>query len=161
MKNFIYVFVLALLLGCSYSVYSSSMPHLKTISIKDFENRTDEYQLDTNLAEALSEDFIQDGRLRIVDFTPDCILQGKILDYSNKLATYGSNGVDEYEVRIMYSITFTDLVKNKVIWETNNLVFSQLYSNDENSDIKTEDEAIKKIEQDLFDRIIRESLEDW
>ncbi len=161
MKKIIPTIILTLLLGCTYSVYSSGMPHLKTISIKDFENLTEEYQLDTNLTDALSEDFIQDGRLRIVDIAPDCILQGKILDYSNKLATYGSDGVDEYEVRIMYSLTFTDLVKNEVIWKINNLVFSQLYSNDENSDIKTEDEAIEKIEQDLFDRIMRESLEDW
>ena len=161
MKKIIPTIILTLLFGCTYSVYSSGMPHLKTISIKDFENLTEEYQLDTNLTDALSEDFIQDGRLRIVDIAPDCILQGKILDYSNKLATYGSDGVDEYEVRIMYSLTFTDLVKNEVIWKINNLVFSQLYSNDENSDIKTEDEAIEKIEQDLFDRIMRESLEDW
>jgi len=148
-------------MGCTYSVYSSGMPHLKTVSITEFENQTDQYQLETELTDALSADFIQDGRLRLVDLSPDCVLQGEILDYSDKLATYGSSGVDEYEVRIMYSLEFTDLVKNEVIWKVNNLIFSQIYSNDENSEIKTEEDAVKKIEQDLFDRIMRESLEDW
>ena len=161
MKNLIISIVLILLVGCTYSVYSSGMPHLKTISLVEFENQTDQYELEVSLIETLSENFMRDGRLRLVDLEPDCRLEGKILDYSDKLATYGSTGIDEYEVRILYAVTFTDLVENKEIYHTNSLVLTKIYSNNETSEINTEEEAIKEIEKDLFDRIMRESLEDW
>lgn len=161
MKKIVLITFVVTIIGCTYSVYSSGMPHLKTIAISEFANKTDEFQLESDLLDALSADFIQDGRLRLVDLNPDCRLQGEILDYSNKLATYSSSGVDEYEVRILYSVEFYDLVKNKEVWKISSLVFTQIYANDETSEVKTEADAVKEIEQDLFDRIMRESLEDW
>lgn len=161
MKNSFICIVIIVFVGCTYSVYSSGMPHLKTISLVEFENQTDQYELEVSLVESLSENFMRDGRLRLVDLEPDCRLEGKILDYSKKLATYGSTGIDEYEVRILYAVTFSDLVENKEIYQTNSLVLTEVYSNNQTSEINTEEEAIKEIEKELFDRIMRESLEDW
>ncbi|MFO7895727.1 MAG: LPS assembly lipoprotein LptE [Candidatus Cloacimonadales bacterium] len=161
MKNLIISLVLLTIVGCTYSVYSSGLPHLKTISIEEFENETEQYELEVSLIESLSREFMRDGRLRLVDLEPDCLLEGKILDYSNKLATYGSTGIDEYEVRILYAVTFTDLVENKEIYKSSSLVLTKIYSNSETAEIKSEEDAISEIEQDLFERIMRESLEDW
>lgn len=150
-----------IVMGCTYSVYSSGMPHLKTVKLNEFENTTDQYELEIKLLDSMSEDFIMDGRLNLVDLTPDCELKGRILDYTNKITTYGSSGIDEYEVRVLFSIEFVDLVKNEIIWETSNLVISQKYSGNDNAEIVTEEEAVKEIEQDLFEKIMRESLEEW
>lgn len=150
-----------IVMGCTYSVYSSGMPHLKTVKLNEFENKTDQYELEIKLLDSMSEDFIMDGRLNLVDLTPDCELKGRILDYTNKITTYGSSGIDEYEVRVLFSIEFVDLVKNEIIWETSNLVISQKYSGNDNAEIVTEEEAVKEIEQDLFEKIMRESLEEW
>ncbi len=161
MKKIIIATILMVILGCTYSVYSSGMPHLKKIKITEFENKTKEYELEAKLLDSLSDNFIQDGRLRLADLSPDCLLTGEIIDYSNKLTTYGSSGVDEYEVRILFSVEFTDLVKNEVIWKSSNLVLSQVYSNDETTQIQSEEDAIEEIQDQLFERILRESLEEW
>jgi hypothetical protein len=60
-----------LLCSCSYSVYSSGYPHLKSISIIPFVNHTTEYDLDDALLVDLSENFERDGRLNIVGLSPD------------------------------------------------------------------------------------------
>ena len=161
MKKILLTTIIMIVMGCTYSVYSSGMPHLKTVKLNEFENTTDQYELEIKLLDSMSEDFIMDGRLNLVDLTPDCELKGRILDYTNKITTYGSSGIDEYEVRVLFSIEFVDLVKNEIIWETSNLVISQKYSGNDNAEIVTEEEAVKEIEQDLFEKIMRESLEEW
>lgn len=154
--------VLAILVACSYSVYSSGLPHLKTITIKSFRNNSTEYDLEEELYNKLSEKFSNDGRLSIVTISPDCLLEGEILDYSIEIQNYGGSVIDAYQVKILFKITFTDLVKNKIIWQDNSLLLSEVYSaSDSNIVYKTEEAAQQKIFADLFDMIIKNSLEEW
>jgi len=154
--------VTVFLMACSYSVYTTGYPHLKTIAILPFENNTTEYNLEEVIFNSLTNYFENDGRLKIVSISPDCQLEGQILDYSNKILTYAGSNVDEYEVRILFSITFTDLKKNNIIWQNKALIISETYSSsDENSEFSIEEEAQNEIIKDMFDIIIKESLEEW
>ncbi len=149
-------------MACSYSVYTTGFPHLKTIAILPFENNTTEYNLEEVIFNNLTNYFESDGRLKIVSISPDCQLEGQILDYSNKILTYAGSDVDEYEVRVLFSITFTDLKKNNIIWQDKALIISETYSSsDETSEFSTEEEAQNEIIKDMFDIIIKESLEEW
>ena len=149
-------------MACSYSVYTTGFPHLKTIAILPFENNTTEYNLEEVIFNNLTNYFENDGRLKIVSISPDCQLEGQILDYSNKILTYAGSDVDEYEVRVLFSITFTDLKKNNIIWQNKALIISETYSSsDETSEFSTEEEAQNEIIKDMFDIIIKESLEEW
>ncbi|HPR16614.1 MAG TPA: LPS assembly lipoprotein LptE [Candidatus Cloacimonadota bacterium] len=162
MKNVILMVFLLTLAACSYSIYSSGLPHLKTISINSFQNKTTEYDLEEDIYITLSDKFSSDARLSIVTISPDCILEGEILDYSNEVLKYAGSSVDEYEVKILFNIIFTDLVKNKVIWQNPSLLLSETYSaSDSNITYKTEEAAQTKIIQDLFDTILKNSLEEW
>ncbi len=162
MKYFIIIVVVLAIGACSYSVYSSGYPHLKTIMIQPFVNNSTNYELDEIVFNSLSEQFNNDGRLKIVGLSPDCQLEGLILDYSNNIVTYGGADVDEYEVRILFKIVFSDLKKNNVIWQNNTIALSETYSSvSSTSNYSTEEEAQKKIIKDLFDLILRESLEEW
>jgi len=160
-KEIILLFIL-IISSCSYSVYTNSYPYLKTINIRTFSNKTIKYELEENLLSALTDMFEKDGRLKIVDQNPDCRLEGEILDYSNKIFTYGNNRVDEYEVKILFKVIFTDLKKNKILYQSDSLVLSETYSeSDDLSEFKTEEEAQNKIYQDLFETIMKETLEEW
>jgi Lipopolysaccharide-assembly len=162
MKNVIIIIILMVLSACTYSVYSSGLPHLKTISIKSFQNKTTEYNLEEDVFNSLSDDFSNDGRLSIVTISPDCIVEGAILDYSNDVLSYAGSTVDEYKVQILFNITFTDLTKNTIIWQDNSLLLNETYSaSNPNITIKSELTAQEKIINDLFDAIIKNSLEEW
>lgn len=162
MKNVMISLFLLLIIGCTYSVYSSGYPHLKTISVRSFENNTTEYSLDEKVFNSLSNLFSNDARLSLVAISPDCILEGEILDYSNEIFSYAGSTVDQYQVQILFSLRFTDLVDNKIIWQNSSLLLKETYSaSDPNIIYKTEDSAQEKIIKDLFDLILSKSLEEW
>ncbi len=162
MKKSMFIIFVIISCSCTYSVYTTGYPHLKSIAITPFENKTTQYNLEENIHNSLSGNFENDGRLKIVGLSPDCQLDGEILDYLNKILSYAGSSVEEYEVRILFKINFTDLKKNMIIFKNDALQLSETYSSSEEiSEFKTEEEAQEKIINDLFDYIIKESLEEW
>ena len=160
-KSLLFIFII-ILCSCTYSVYTTGYPHLKSITIIPFENKTTQYNLEENIHISLSSNYENDGRLKIVGISPDCQLEGGILDYSNKILSYAGSNVEEYEVRILFKISFIDLKKNNIILKNDALQLSETHSSSEEiSEFKTEEEAQEKIINDLFDYIIKESLEEW
>lgn len=161
-KILVLVIIPILFLSCSYSVYSTGYPHLKTIAVQQFQNSTTEYQLESEIFQDLSERFEQDGRLSIVTISSDCQLEGRILDYSDKIYSYNTEGIEEYQVKILFTLTFTDLIKNEVIYQDDSLILSAEYSTaDPEAEFTSEEEARYEIYKDLFDLIIKETLEQW
>jgi hypothetical protein len=137
-------------------------PHLKTIQIEQFQNQSDEFELSEELFVKLSDDFQADGRLRLVTENADCILEGEIRDYTDKIYSYEGSTVQEYQVKIMFWVKFTDLTTEEVLWENSNLIISDTYSQtDESADYTNEEEARLAIYEDLFENIIKNTLEQW
>jgi hypothetical protein len=165
-KKIIVLFgIFFILAGCSYSVHSTAYPNLKKILIQPFENKTAEYYLGDDLLTFLSNSFRDDGRLRPVTVAPDCQLEGTILDFSETAFSYDqSNNVQEFQVKILFSVTFTDLQKNQVIYENKSLLLSENYApkpGEGTSSYRTKQEAEKQIYVDLFQAILKNSLESW
>ena len=162
MKFKIIMFIVLLIAGCSYSVYTTGYPHLKTIQILAVENQTSNYDLRDLVFNSLVDNYESDGRLKLVGLSPDCQLECSILDYSNKIVSYSGSSIDEYEVRVLFEVTFTDLKKNLVIWQNGSLMKSERYSlSDENSIFKSEEDAQGEIMSKLFDTIMKNTLEEW
>ncbi len=162
MKIKLIMFIVIVLAGCSYSVYTTGYPHLKTIQLLPIENQTDNYELRDLVFNSLIEKYESDGRLKFVGMSPDSQLECSILDYSNKIVSYSGSTIGEYEVRVLFSILFTDLKKNQVIWESSSLMVSERYSTaDENSQFGTELEAQEEIVVKLFESIMKNTLEEW
>lgn len=163
MKWIISALLLAVLLsGCSYSVYSNSLPHLKTVMITSFENESDEFELEEDLWNYLNSEFTSDGRLRVVTLSPDCRVEGVIMDYSRKIDTYDESGIEEYNVKILFRVVFTDLTTEEVIWEKDSLILTEAYSEaDDTAEYQTEAEARDAIYEKFFDEIMKNTLEQW
>lgn len=162
MKKEIIILIVSLIIGCSYSVYTTGYPHLKTMKLLPIVNHTNEYDLSDVVLSSLMQQYELDGRLKSVGMSPDCQLECTIMDYSNKIVTYSGATVDEYEVKVLFDVVFTDLKKNEVIWENRSLMLSEAYSSsDENSEFTTEDEAQEEIVVRLFETIMKNTLEEW
>ncbi|MCD4817568.1 MAG: hypothetical protein K8S23_02625 [Candidatus Cloacimonetes bacterium] len=143
-------------------MHSSAYPHLKTILIEEFKNSTVQYGLEEEFSNKLTDYFNADGRLKVVNINSDSILSGEILDYENKIFSYDENGIEEYKVSILFKITFSDLKRNEVIWQKDNLVLNETWSaSGEFTEFKSEEETQQQIIQDLFDQILKNSLEQW
>lgn len=164
-KKFIYLWWIAALLGgCAYSVYSNAYPHLKKVRVEAFENQSSDFEIASTLLNQLSLEFRNDGRLKLVTQNPDCALVGTILSYTEDIYSYdAANQVQDYQLRLLVSVTFTDLINNSLLYENRNLQVSEIYAvSDEssarwNSKAEAEEELIKA----LFRIIIQNSLEAW
>jgi hypothetical protein len=85
--------LLCLLCGC-YSFRGSSLPsHIKTLEIPVVENRTLEVVLIEELTTALTDRFVADNRLKVVQRSGDAVLEGVITGYENRV--FGFNDEEQ------------------------------------------------------------------
>lgn len=163
-KIITFILIIFVAAGCSYSVYSNAYPHLKRIQILAFDNRSSEFTLGDIVFNNLSDAFREDGRLRLVTQQPDSQLEGSILSFSEKIYSYdAANNVQDYMVAISFSVIFTDVINNTVLYETKSLTLSEIYavSDESTSRFKTKEEAIDEICDKLHRTIMQNTLESW
>lgn len=167
-KKFIKYFIVINLIGlfgCSYSLRTNQYPYLKSIRILPVENRTTESDIDLETFEYLSENFQRDGRLLLVTESPDVLLECALTHYDEIIYSSDSaNNVEEYQVNMNFSVKMTDLINDKVLYDNKRLALSKRYAVNNavtSADYETKDEAETGIYDDLFTKIIQNTLEDW
>ncbi len=129
-----------------------------------FENRSTENELGDTALESMTRLFRNDGRLRLVTQDADCQIEGVINSWSEDVYSFDSaNNVQDYQIRITFSVSFVDLVNNETIYENKNLSLSETYavSTESTSKNKSKEDAIDEIFNSLFRAIIQNSLESW
>lgn len=164
-KRFVILPLLAVVLfGCTYSVYSNAYPHLKKIRVEAFDNQSAEFGIAETVYTQLINEFRQDGRLRPVTQQPDCVISGTVSSFEEKIYSYDTaNAVQDYQVRLTLSISFTDLIRNEAIYENKALTLTQTYAvaPGSTSRFKSKEEAIDELITTLFQTIVQNSLERW
>ena len=163
MRNSASIIVLVLLLitmsSCGYhlSGKGSLVPEgAKTIAVPAFINNTNEPYVDLDVTKAVVDEFIADGRLRIVDVeVADLALRGNIVKYEVSALSFTADSfVQQYRVRIVVNARLEDLRAKKTLWQENNIeaVFISDYKvtiGDITSTKSAKESAIKKASQDI------------
>lgn len=95
----------------------------KTIAVPAFINNTNEPYVDVEVTKAVVDEFIADGRLRIVDVeVADLALRGFVVKYSVTALSYTADSfVQQYSVRIVVNASLEDLRTKKTIWRENGI----------------------------------------
>ncbi len=106
--------------GCGYQMAgrgaSQLPPHLKTIAIPVFENKSREPTIQRPFTEALRRAFITDGRLRLVNDREeaDLVMTGTLTNYSIRAVAFNQLDVAiEYWVFIGAQVKVMDRVNNR------------------------------------------------
>jgi outer membrane lipopolysaccharide assembly protein LptE/RlpB len=110
------------LTGC-YGFSGSSLPtHVKTLSLPVLENRTLEVAVNDELTQALTEKFVQDNRLRVVQRDSDAVLTGAVTGYQERVFGFNSDQqANEYLVVLTVDMALRDRIRNKDIWKEEGL----------------------------------------
>lgn len=158
--------VLAISGGCAYSTSSALLPsHLKTVAIPVFENATPEYTLEQQVTDAVIARFVNDNHLKVVDErSADLVIRGKVTGYRN--AVFGFNSAvnaEEYRVTIAIAVVLKDQVKNRELWNDQNLIrFSNYYVVDvPGQTAKTEIDGRKDAIDKIAEEIMARTVEGW
>lgn len=159
-KKFIYLlFLIGLLcIGCGYYSFSGSLPpHLKTIAVPLFNDRTTEFGLKEELTDAVIEEFTSDNSLKIADRRQaDAIINGNIINIRDQVGAYNANEqVQDIKIYLTVQVKCEDLKKRKVMWEET-LSHYGLYDPAAGIEGRKEalSEAIDKIAEDILNKTV-------
>lgn len=105
--------------GCGYSLRGNLPPHLRTVAVPVFANRTLEPAVDSIMTGAVTEAFVTDGRLKVVRVEDaDAILEGEVVAYQVQSIAFDPDAnVRQYRVLITVNVRFRDVRHNTVLFE--------------------------------------------
>ncbi len=163
MKNFLLIFLL-FFLGCQtyYSSVQVLPPHIKVLSVKPFENKTNIYGLEEMLRLEINNELLKDGRFSISGDieSSDGYIYGEILYYILQPISYGENfEPQQYKLRLIANIYFVDRKDNITLWQEPNLEEVLFFSAPTLPGGLTEEEAKKNIVSNLARKIYIRTIE--
>ena len=161
---FIVFLVLLPLSSCGYHISGTGgiVPEgVRTISIPVFFNATNEPYVDVEVTQAVVEEFLADGRLKVMSLEDaELALRGKVVRYEVAPLSYNSQSyVQQYRVHLVVDASLEDLRSKKVLWQAKGMESSFIsdyavsFDATGRADIRdtrvAKDAAIKKASQDI------------
>ncbi|OGC10098.1 hypothetical protein A2V82_10355 [candidate division KSB1 bacterium RBG_16_48_16] len=140
-----------------YSFSGSVAPHLKTVAIPLFENRTVEFGIAEELTDAVIDEFSRDNTLKISDRAlADMLIDGAIVRVDDRAGAFDqSERVQDMKLYLTVSVTCTDQVKREKLWEERITQWGS-YDPSEGADARRNgiSEAIEKISQEILNKSV-------
>jgi len=154
-----------LLVGGCYTFNPSNIPsHIRTLEVPVADNQTLEVALSDQLTTAMTERFVEDNTLRVVQKDADALLECVITGYENRVFGFNQDQVaNEYVVILAVDMTLRDRVKGKEIWSGEGVRGQATYALDVATDqgVTTEDEARALAIKHIVDFAISKTVEGW
>ena len=170
--------IIVVISGCGYSTGSLLPSHIKTIHIRPLRNKIeltgelspDEYRfrsyrahLETDITKELTDRFINDGNLKVVEEeNADLVLNGELVDYLKQPVRYGADNetVEEYRISIVCSVEVKDVRKDVLLWQDSRVIGDSTYSVS-GTYTTSESSAVSSAVSDLARRIVNRTIEGW
>lgn len=131
MKRFL---LLALVFsGCGYALVGRGNlldPGIKTIYVPAFVNRTTRVELEQRVTQAVAEEFVSRGRLRLVSNPNDAnaVLRGSIDTFDLFPIAFDQGRATRYQISITAKIELLDhRNEDKVVWKNDQYRFTENY----------------------------------
>jgi outer membrane lipopolysaccharide assembly protein LptE/RlpB len=169
-KKINYFAVLLLLIifnQCGYKLTGTGKhipDYIKTIVIPDFVNKTTRYQAEQFVTSALRQEFIRRSKLILVDRVSkaDSTLEGDINRFDAVPVSYSSDATANlYRITIVLNVRFIDIKTGKIIFENNNMSFTDTYDIGTGDFFSQETETLIKISKEFASSIVSTILENF
>jgi outer membrane lipopolysaccharide assembly protein LptE/RlpB len=115
--------LLPLAAGCGYSWRGTLPPHIRTVGVPVFANRTQWPNIESALTTAVASAFATDGRLTVVrPENADAILEGEIVNYQVTVIAFDSNAnPQQYRLFVTVNVRFRDVRRGVMLFEQRGL----------------------------------------
>ena len=143
--------------SCGFYSFSGSLaPHLKTIAIPLFDDRTAEFGIKEELTDALIDEFTRDNTLKIADRNEaDIVLQGTIVSLNDRAGAYDQQEtVQDIRVYLTVNIKCEDMVKRNTLWEERLTQWGTYEPSSPDARIEGVAEAIEKLTSDILNKTV-------
>ncbi len=161
MKKIVYILItvtLITVMHCGFYSFSGSLPpHLNTVAIPLFDNRTAEFGVAEEMTDTLIDEFTRDGSLRISERgSSDVLVEGSIIRIDDRAGAYTqSEEVEDLKIYVTVKIKCTDQVKRQVMWDERLTQFGT-YDPAEGADgrLAAITEAIEKTSEEILNKTV-------
>ena len=145
-------------LSCAYySLKGSLPPHLNTVAVPLFDNRTPEFGITETLTDAVIEEFIRDGSLKIADRSAaDVLITGSIVSVNDRAGAFDQQeAVQDIKVYVTVRVECTDQVKRQTMWDERITQFGS-YDPAEGPGGRNDayEQAFEKISQEILNKTV-------
>jgi outer membrane lipopolysaccharide assembly protein LptE/RlpB len=165
----IFLPLLVLLSGCGYALVGRGNnllpPAVHTIQVPAFINRTTRVELEQRVTQAVADEFVSRGRLRLVTQPneADVILKGSIDSFGINPIAFNTQGrATQYQISITANITLVDhRNEDKVLWKNDQYRFTENYQIDiaSGDTFDQETRAIREIAVRFAETLVTNLLE--
>ncbi len=150
--------------GCTDVAIRPGLPaYMSKLAIPTFQNRTGEPNLENELTQQLTQDFLVDGRLSLTDpDQADAVLQGTIIKYVKEpLLLDVHNTPQQYKLRMVLHLALKDTQAGKSLWTEDGFEDSTTYyvANTLGIPAETEQDARRRLIQQISRRIVARVIE--
>jgi len=154
--------------GCGYALVGSGNtldPKIHSIEVPSFVNKTTRVELEQRVTQAVADEFVSRGRLRLVKTAndADAILRGSIDSFGIFPIAFNQQGrATQYQISITAKIELLDhRNEDKVLWKNDQYRFTENYQIDINSTdaFDQETRAITEIAQRFAESLVTNLLE--
>jgi hypothetical protein len=121
-----------LVAGCGYSLAGRGafLPeHIRTIGVPLFTNRTNVFNLETQLTQEVRSEFIGRGRYRILPEAGsdvDAVLTGEVTSVNITPASFSTQQLaTRYVITMSARVQLREVAADKILWENPGLTFRQ------------------------------------
>ena len=169
MKRFVVLGWWLVAAGCGYALVGKSNnllpPTVHTLSVPAFVNKTTRVELEQRVTQAVADEFVSRGRLRLVRSAKDAdvILRGSIDSFGIvPIAVNPQGRATQYQVAITANIELLDhRNEDKVMWKIDQYRFTENYqTNTESTDaFDQETRAIREIAVRFAETLVTNLLE--
>ncbi len=155
-KFCIFSFIFLILSGCTYNFRGFIARDIHSIAIPVFGNRTVKYGIEEQLTKLVTESFIRDNQLKLLDRkSADSILLCEITKYTKTPFSYDAQeNVKDYKTEISIKLIYKKS-SDKIILEKEFKDWS-LYSSQE-----TEEIGVERLCEKLAEDILKKVVEGW
>jgi len=160
----LFFLVPALVLAGCYTFNPKAVPsNMKTLEIPVVGNRTLESALPEQVTKALTDRFISDNTLKVVQKNADAVLEGEVTGYQDRVIGFNSGRqADEYLVILTVKLALRDRVKNKEIWSSDAVVGrSSYFLGSGEGGVSSETDARALAIKQIVDFAIARTVEGW
>jgi outer membrane lipopolysaccharide assembly protein LptE/RlpB len=157
MKRLLAFALLVFWTGCGIYTFSGSAlpPHIKTVAIPLFANRTTEPGIAVELTRIITDAYITDNRLRVVENNASSTLLVTISGYTDEPFSYDEQGnVKEYRVTVRALAVFRDEKKSKDLWKEEAITCQGTYRYQQENEETGKQRAMKELANILLENTI-------
>jgi outer membrane lipopolysaccharide assembly protein LptE/RlpB len=156
--------------GCGYNLVGKGSyldPTIHTIEVPAFVNRTTRVELEQRVTQAVADEFVSRGRLRLVTDpkTADAILRGSIDSFGINPVAFNPQGrATQYQISITAKIELVDhRNEDKVLWKNDQYRFTENYQVDVTTGdtFDQETRAIREIAVRFAESLVANLLENF